>query len=784
LLFAGEGLAGEYFCTNTIIEDMENLTRWHISFTGIESVWLRVLVLCLAISALYFSWRGIKALPLWNKQTVLFALRFLMVALFVMLLLQPQIEQKEVLKLKNKVVCLIDNSESMTLKGGDTRITRFQLVKNFFHDNASFVKELENNFDVDYVSFSDTIKEITHDDIEKGIVPDGANTDIAQTLKLLKKRYEGKSVRGYLVFSDGADTTELPSSLDKYEIISNLVKDLSTPFFTFSPGGNMDARDIAISKVSYDSFTFVRSPWRADVVIKIHGYKDLRLPVTLKQGNDIISSKILDTGNESELHIDLAFTPLSTGTFLYSVSVPVQPHEAISENNQVSFLVKVVRDKIRIMHVCGRPSWDERFLRRILKNDPNIDLISFFILRTPTDVSDARSDEMSLIPFPVDELFTQALDSFDLVIFQNFDYRPYDTAFFRFSHYLTNLKRFVTEQGGGFIMVGGDISFSQGGYDGTPLDEILPVSLNAGKDTTDTTRLKAVLTHDGLRHPVTALDVNSDRNAAIWKSLPELDGCNVTSEIKPDSLSLSIYPTKGNPPLISVREAGRGRCMAITTDSLWRWGFLSPGKGGSNRHYIKFWQNSIKWLIKDPALNPIRVIVNKDTFLPNEEVPVRIDAVGGNYQPLEGVQLDINITNEFSGKSIYSAKGVTGSDGQYRFVVRQNTEGYYIIKVAGKKENDEIGQDYAIFTVALKNKEFKDTSIRRDILARMAEVSGGKYFELPAKNMGEKFSIENPVIVKLVGKRQISLWDNGYILMLILAVVSAEWWIRKRSGLS
>lgn len=82
MLFAGEGLAGEYFCTNTIIEDMENLTRWHISFTGIESVWLRVLVLCLAISALYFSWRGIKALPLWNKQTVLFALRFLMVALF------------------------------------------------------------------------------------------------------------------------------------------------------------------------------------------------------------------------------------------------------------------------------------------------------------------------------------------------------------------------------------------------------------------------------------------------------------------------------------------------------------------------------------------------------------------------------------------------------------------------------------------------------------------------------------------------------------------------------
>lgn len=763
---------------------MENFTQWNLTFIGIENLWLRVLVLFLAITALYFSWIGIKNISLPSKRLLLFILRFVATLLIVILLLQPQIEQKEVLKLKNKVVCLLDTSESMTLKGGDTGITRFQLVSNFFKDNASFIEELQNNFDVDYLSFSDLIKEISYDDIEKGLIPDGTNTDIAQILKLLKKRYEGKSVKGYLVFSDGADTVELPSSVNKLEIISSLTKNLSAPFYTFSPAGNMEARDIAISNVSYDSFTFVRSPWKAEVVIKIFGYNDLRLPITLKQGNDIISSRVLNTGNERELHIDLAFTPNTTGTFLYTISLPVQPHEAITENNQTSFLVKVVRDKIRIMHVCGRPSWDERFLRQVLKSDPNIDLISFFILRTPTDVSEARNDELSLIPFPVDELFTQVLSSFDLVIFQNFDYRPYDTSFFRFSHYLNNIQKFVTEQGGGFMMIGGDISFSQGGYDGTPIEEILPVHLNTGKDAIDTTRLKAILTNDGQKHPVTTLDANTDRNIAIWKDLPELDGCNVTTGLKADAIPLAVYPTKGTPPLISVRNVGQGRCMAIASDSLWRWNFLSVGKGGSNRHYIKFWQNSIKWLIKDPTLNPIRIMVNKETFLPNEEVQIKIDVVGGNYQPLSGVQLSIDVTNEFSGKSIFSTSGVTGGDGQYRFALKHETEGYYIVKVVAKKENDEIGQDYAVFNIATEKREFKDPSIRRDILARLAEVSGGKHFNLPIKNIGEKFSIENPSIVKLVGKRQISLWDNGYIFMMILAIVSLEWWIRKRGGLS
>ena len=162
----------------------------------------------------------------------------------------------------------------------------------------------------------------------------------------------------------------------------------------------------------------------------------------------------------------------------------------------------------------------------------------------------------------------------------------------------------------------------------------------------------------------------------------------------------------------------------------------------------------------------------------------KIEVLGRNYQPFEGVQLDIDVINEFSGKSTFSTNGITDSDGQYRFTVKHDKEGYYFVKATARKENDEIGQDYTVFNIALENKEFKDTSIRRDILAKLSEVSGGKYFDLPTKNIEEKLSIENPSIIKLVGKRQISLWDNGYVFMMILAIVSIEWWIRKRSGLS
>src|SRR3990172_12946359 len=149
--------------------DMENLTQWDLTFVGIENPGLRAAVVFLVIAALYFSWHSIKSITPASKRLLLIALRFVATVLIVLLLLQPQIEQKEVLKLKNKVVCLIDNSKSMTLKGVDTGISRFQLVSVFFKDNAYFLEELQNNFDVDFLSFSDIIKEIYSDDIKNGL---------------------------------------------------------------------------------------------------------------------------------------------------------------------------------------------------------------------------------------------------------------------------------------------------------------------------------------------------------------------------------------------------------------------------------------------------------------------------------------------------------------------------------------------------------------------------------------------------------------------------------------
>lgn len=85
---------------------------------------------------------------------------------------------------------------------------------------------------------------------------------------------------------------------------------------------------------------------------------------------------------------------------------PPLPGEATTANNRRAFVLKVLRDKVRVLHVAGRPNWDVRALRSLLGRDPNVELLSYYILRGIEDTDrEDPSAELSLIAFPTGRLF-------------------------------------------------------------------------------------------------------------------------------------------------------------------------------------------------------------------------------------------------------------------------------------------------------------------------------------------------------------------------------------------
>src|SRR5690606_4654072 len=83
---------------------------------------------------------------------------------------------------------------------------------------------------------------------------------------------------------------------------------------------------------------------------------------------------------------------------------------------------------------------------------------------------------LALIPFPVHELFSEHLKSFDAVILQDIDAPKYGLDL-----YFPSIARYVTE-GGGLILVGGQTGFSSGSYAGSEVGKVLPVELPEAGD--------------------------------------------------------------------------------------------------------------------------------------------------------------------------------------------------------------------------------------------------------------------------------------------------------------
>ena len=127
------------------------------------------------------------------------------------------------------------------------------------------------------------------------------------------------------------------------------------------------------------------------------------------------------------------------------------PDEAVTENNTRSFVLKVIRDRVRVLLVVGRPTLGRALpARAAASRTPTWTWSSFYILRTSNDDTQTRNPEreLSLIPFPMEEIFDTKLHTFDVVVFQNFGYAEPALSI---ASYERNLEQYVA--GGGALLV-------------------------------------------------------------------------------------------------------------------------------------------------------------------------------------------------------------------------------------------------------------------------------------------------------------------------------------------
>ena len=491
-----------------------------------------------------------------------------------------------------KVVVLGDTSRSMALpqEGGGTR-----------RDVATRVLETLAKKSKDarlaVLGFADGAPT----PLTKEMPPLGPRSDLTTALRALTASPEERP-QAIVVVSDGR--LDDPAEDISREGLAALGRELKVPVHTIATTREGPA-DASVRRVSAAGAAVAHVPLPLRVEVGCSGGLSCdELTVTARELREDGPPALLATGlshlKDGKGTVDLSVTLERAGARILEIAVTPPSGDTIPENDRRLLTFVVARERVRVLHVAGRPTNDVRALRQWLKSDASVDVVAFFILRTFTDQPNARQEDLSLIPFPVDELFTEHLPSFDAVVLQDFDAQPYGLE-----KHLPQLARYV-RSGGGLIMVGGQNSFIAGGYAGTPLAEVLPVSLDngAGATAADVAAFTPVWSEDGRTAPLLAplRDVASEE-------LPQMPGANILGDVRAGGLVLWSHPTRTTRsgaamPILAIGDQGDGRSIALGIDGAWQLEFSQLGARTSGRGYGAMWDGLLGWLMRDPRFEP------------------------------------------------------------------------------------------------------------------------------------------------------------------------------------
>ncbi|MBV8736820.1 MAG: hypothetical protein JO007_06110 [Alphaproteobacteria bacterium] len=370
---------------------------------------------------------------------------------------------------------------------------------------------------------------------------------------------------------------------------------------------------------------------RLDLRIRI---EDLPETAAEKAGTDTDEARVTwrkDGGAQQELTVPVGqdvTLPVQIdhgGPNVLELEAAPGPRELTLVNNRAVVVVNGVRDRLRVLLISGEPHAGERVWRNLLKSDPSVDLVHFTILRPPEKQDGTPIRELSLIAFPIRELFDTKLDDFDLIIFDRYSQRGVIPE-----AYLENIVRYV-RNGGALLEAAGPNFGTPMSLSRTPLGAIFPAE-PTGEVFEE--GYKPQLASLGRRHPVTEglSEAGPPGGTPGWgRWFRQID-----SQVHRGTVLMT--GDRGD-PLLVLDRVGKGRVAQLLSDEMWFWARGFEG-GGPQAELLR---RLAYWLMKEPDLeeNDLRAAIDGDHLIVTRQSlepdnnPVTVTAPDGTRHRLQ-----------------------------------------------------------------------------------------------------------------------------------------------------
>ena len=745
-----------------------------LSMLPVWSYWAAALVAVVLVALLFVGPTRRKTTR--RQRQVLVVLRCAVVLLVVVVMLRPTLVYTSVRRQSATLLLLLDQSRSMQVADAFGNRTRWDALVGALKDSRTELEMLAEDFEVRLYGFAGEpeLLDLQVATTEMESEPEGNQTAIGAALEEVLRRESGKRLLGVVLLSDGTQRAHAPLDVPP-QLAARRLADLGAPLHTVAVGQSSareGARDIALIEMQANQTVFVRNQLTVRGNARIDGFVNRDVPVQLlfeispEEMTVVGSGSLRATSDGQQLPIEMSYVPQVPGEFKVTMRVVEQPGELVTTNNELSTFVTVLKGGLNVLYVEGAIRPEQKFVRRALDASQNI------------KVDYVRIDAQRPETRPSDLAERMRPGKYDVYILGDVDSQAFG------ERELEQLRDAVRE-GAGLIMLGGIHSFGPGGYQRTALADVLPIVMGNFERQNFDEPIQMDLHREGplAMRPTRVGELHfamrlgeGSSNAEVWEQLPALAGANRFVELKPGASALA-ESTAGD-PLLVAQDFGAGRVVAFAGDSTWQWvlqGFEDPHR--------RFWRQLVLWLARkdESSEGEVWVRLQPRRYALGQRVTFSVGAQSETGEAVDDAQFEaVVVRPDGSRRPVRIDRVGTAREGLF---LETDSPGDYAVEVAARRGTESLGSARARFLVERRDLELDNPVADPSLLAGLASLTGGEALapeELPG--LFERMREQPPELeIEVLTKHD--LWDRWPVLLLLVGLLSCEWWLRKRWGL-
>ncbi len=736
------------------------------------------------------------------------ALKLAGLVLLCLCALEPQWTGQRARPGANVFAILADNSQSMALTDAEAKESRgVQLRTALDPSSAQWLATLGDSFDVRLYGFDARLHSL--EDFG-ALAFDGRASALGGSLETLEGRFRGRPIAGVLLFTDG-NATDLAQAGEGLP-----------PVYPVVMGGGGPARDLALGKVSVAQSAFEDAPVTVDAALAAFGCagEPVTVKLTDRAGKVVQEQKLNAPAPGQSGAARFQVKPEGAGLSYYRLEAKLEKAgaaEATTANNSRLIVTDRGQGPYRILYVSGRPNWEYKFLQRAVEADTQLQMTGLVRVARREPKFDFRGragetgnplfrgfgdqsreaagtyDQPVLVRLNTqDEVELRSgfpATAEDLYKWHAIVIDDLEAAFFTTAQ-AKLLQKFVSERGGGVLMLGGMESFAEGAWARTPVGDMLPVYLSGQKEAEAANQkppvpLRYDLDPEGWLQPWARLRSTEDGEKERLTAMPAFEVMNRVRDVKPGaSVIARARDEKGEAaPALVVQRFGLGRTAALTIGDVWRWGMKSPE---ARTDMERAWRQLLRWMVADV---PGRVSLTVEP-VPSDAsgaVKLQVRVRDAKWQPVDNAGVTLEIESVIADATPPAPLKLTAQPSpaeaglsEATFVPR--TAAAFCAKAAAVNASGvEEGRAEAGWTSDPAAAEFSSLVPNRAALEELARRTGGRVLEMSELDAWTKeLPAEKAPVMETWSQ---PLWHTPWTFLLAVACLCGEWAWRRTHGM-